>query len=357
MEQLLRAAERSIALLLRCQPKNAQAEQARLTALVEAARFERPKFVYADSPDLAGLRAELQRAAQVLGKRGPLERLYAERANELTLEAELAESIGRPEFRALAAQRFAPLDATSADGAHADARRYVELAQEEPSAPLLRSDDARHPHSLWNRMQRRIGECRLPFRTEVRAMAAAAATGDRVVYVAEGRWLSATDTDRIVEHEVMGHAFPRERAAREPLGLFAVGSARGSDEQEGYALLREVKGGFFDARRKRELGLRHLAALSVQAGADWTDTVRLLRDCSMDARGAVAVASRVHRGGGLAREVSYLPALHRVSAAVDADPRTLDWLGRGRLSLEAIATLRLSAALPQRTRSELVSVG
>jgi hypothetical protein len=55
---------------------------------------------------------------------------------------------------------------------------------------------------------------------------------------------------------------------------------------------------------------------------------------------AVAIASRAHRAGGLAREFVYLPALERVSAAAREDSTVLDWLGRGRLDLQAIGVLR-----------------
>jgi hypothetical protein len=192
-------------------------------------------------------------------------------------------------------------------------------------------------------MQLEVGRLRLPFRVELCTMSAAAATGDGVILIARGRKLSVRAIERIVAHEVLGHAMPRYRASREREPLFGVGSARGNDEQEGYALYLEWQGGHLDAVRKRELGLRHLAALSVHERADWVETTRLLLSLSATNTEAVAIASRAHRAGGLAREFVYLPALARVQAAASDDPGVVEWLGRGRLDLQAITLLQQRA--------------
>jgi hypothetical protein len=55
---------------------------------------------------------------------------------------------------------------------------------------------------------------------------------------------------------------------------------------------------------------------------------------------ALALAARAHRGGGLAREVVYLPALCRVANALTADPSLETWLEHGRVSVEAAHELR-----------------
>jgi hypothetical protein len=190
-------------------------------------------------------------------------------------------------------------------------------------------------------MCRAVGQLRLPVRVTLSdALIAAAATGENLIVVARDRMLSANDTRRIVLHETLGHALPRHRASLEDLGLFAAGSAFGNDEQEGYALFLETRGGVMDAARRRELSLRHVAALAVHAGANWIETTARLIADGAELHGAAMIASRVHRAGGLAREVVYLPALCRVNRAIGQEPVVEDWLGRGRLSLEAIACLR-----------------
>jgi hypothetical protein len=134
---------------------------------------------------------------------------------------------------------------------------------------------------------------------------------------------------------VEGHALPRARARGETLGLFRLGTRGGSDDEEGRALLCEDRSALFGPVRKREVGLRHLAALSVRDGASWVETVRMLSALGAPLRAAVTIASRVHRGGGLARELVYLPALSRVRRGLETSPDLERWLERGRVSLAA----------------------
>jgi hypothetical protein len=95
-----------------------------------------------------------------------------------------------------------------------------------------------------------------------------------------------------------------------------------------------------DAARRRDLAMRDLAGLAVGAGADWVETVRVLVDHGVAPRRAVTVCARVHRGGGLAREIVYLPAYHRVRTAFEQEPALETWLERGRISVAAARTLR-----------------
>ena len=124
-----------------------------------------------------------------------------------------------------------------------------------------------------------------------------------------------------------------------PLWTFAIGTARGTHDQEGRALWLERDAGFLDYGRRRELALRRLAARAVEARADFVATVRLL--CARGAALALAlrVAARVHRGGGLGREAVYVPALLRVEDAMARD-RGMDGVMRvGRVSVESVGVL------------------
>ena len=116
-------------------------------------------------------------------------------------------------------------------------------------------------------------------------------------------------------------------------GLFRVGSAGGPDEEEGRALLIERRMDLMDVGRKRQLGLRHLAALSVHAGASWVETARAL--CALGARvpESVDITSRSHRGGGLGREAVYLESFLRLAAEFSEDPASEKALERGRVSV------------------------
>lgn len=338
-DRVLREAERAITLLTRCRPRNASAALANAISAWKAGQPTEPPFEYRPAPDLASTRRHLAELMERLPA-DVLSGLYVARAMELDLECRMAEAVGTQELPRLAAQRYWIGDTRTTERATQLALGWAEL-QVESTAPLTLSGDTTLPDSLYNSLGRAIGEQKLPFVVRLSdELTASAATGDGVIWVAPDRLLSDNDVRRIVAHEVLGHALPRVRARQRQLGFFATGSARGDDEQEGYALLLEQELGLMDSRRQRELGLRHLAATRLRAGASWVDTVRSLVDHGAPLELAANVAARAHRGGGLGREIVYLPAWLRVGAALEHEPGLRDVLGSGRLSLEAARLLR-----------------
>lgn len=325
-------------------PRNHRAELARLEAELEAGQSPVPRFQHLPPRhDLAGLRHALDELAAGLDAEGPLGRIYAERARELELEAAICSSVGSGELPTLARRRFA----APPDLLH-DATEMAEAwLAEELSAPAdgdgeaLRSDDASDPRSLVSALMAEVSRRSLPFRVITSPhLSALAATGDGVLIVASDRSVTEQDVRRTVLHEIEGHAEPATRAAASPLGIFALGTARGSDDQEGRALCLEAEGGFQTPLRRRELALRHLAALSVWDGATFADTAQVLLARGAPASDAARIAARVHRGGGLARESVYLPALLCVERARAADARLDRVLAAGRVSVEAAEVLR-----------------
>ena len=322
-------------------PRNLREELARIERAFAIDGAAEPRFVYEPLRPSADLRGALDALAAALDARGDLGAIYAARARELGDDAALCDAAGTPDLWAAARRRFARRDAFDDD-----ADREASTWLDEPSPPAereerVRSDDDRSPRSLVSRMREEIGKRRLPFRVIVRDnLASLAATGDAHVQVIAGRALPARDVERTVLHELEGHAEPRARAAKADLGIFSLGTARGVDDQEGRALSIERAHGFLDHGRRCEIAWRHIAARSVEAGADFVATVRLLlaRRAPLDV--AVRVGARVHGGGGLAREAVYLRALLRVEAALGRDP-TLDLgLREGRVSIDAAPVLR-----------------
>jgi hypothetical protein len=195
-------------------------------------------------------------------------------------------------------------------------------------------------------MEEAVSRLRLPFSVVVQPqLAALAATGDRQIYVAAGRMLTREDVERTVLHEIEAHAIPRGRAAHAKLGIFQVGTARGVDDQEGFALLLEERHGFLKALRKRELGTRHVASVAMVNGADFAEVSRLLHDdYGLDWTRAVVTAERAFRGsngktGGLGRERVYLEAFGRVRAHLATKPEDEAVLSAGQVSIEAIPAL------------------
>lgn len=340
LERILTQAERAVALLDRCRATNARSERERVLLDWRAGRRSAPELVYPDIPDLGEVRASLESIAETCALAGGWGRLYAERALELACEAAAVERIGRSDFRQRAAERY-PVD-RGPDGAQCEAlaRSWCREAPPPDLSNAVQSDDERDPDSLISALRRAVGLERLPFRVVASAeLPCAAATGDGILLVRMGILLRPQDVRRIVLHEIEAHALPRTRARGERLGLYRIGTARGSDDEEGRALLLEERAGLLDAHRRAELGRRHLAALSVRQGADWVETVELLLELGTELAPALDLASRAHRGGGLGREVVYLTAFLRVRRAVSRDPGVESWMRRGRIAVDAIPAL------------------
>jgi hypothetical protein len=321
-------------------PANLREELLRLERAWAAEGATAPRFSYEAVPGCAGMREALDELAADLEARGDLGAIYAARARELADDAALCEEAGKPSLWAAARRRYARRDRFD-DEADATAERWLDEpapAAEEPD--MVQSDDEHAPGSLVSRMREEIGKRRLPLRVVVKEnIASLAATGDGFVQVVAGRRLARRDVERTVLHEIDGHAEPRVLASAVPLGIFAVGTARGADDQEGRALWLERAKGYLDHGRRREIALRHVAARSVEARAEFPDTVRLLRGRGAPLDAALRVSARVHRGGGLAREAVYLPALLRVEAAREKDPSIDRVLRVGRVSVDAAPAL------------------
>jgi hypothetical protein len=359
----LAVANKQIKLIRAVSPVDADAELFALEAAAARGEIRAPRFRYDPPPVPAELCRALEKIARFVEAQGPLGAVYAARALELGLEASMIAAVGTPRLGQLAALRFAETTpADKEDGAQADrlAEKWTAAAAEGAARePEHTTSDAVDPESLVSLMAAEVGRLRLPMRIIVEpGLASLAATGDGVIFVAENRRATAADAARTVHHEICGHALPRCSALGEPLGIFAVGTARGLDDQEGRALLCERRAGHFDARRKRELGLRHLAARAVFAGADWAEIVRLLLQRGASVTTSIRIAARVTRGGaagtfagasgasegGLAREIVYLPAMLRIERAMrapggDALERVM---ARGRIAAQVAAVVAMS---------------
>ena len=272
---------------------------------------------------------------------GRLGALYAGRARELALESAVCEHAGRPGFWEAARRRYSTRDAFDGDADGLAAGWLAEApALPPPAVDLVMSDDDRDPRSLVARLRAEVGARKLAVRVVVlRDLASIAATGEGVIQVVAGRPLSTRDVERTVLHEIEGHAIPRARGAVAPLGLFAVGTARGGDDQEGRALHLERAAGFLDGPRRRELALRHVAARAVERAADFVETARLLLAHGPPIGDALRIAARAHRGGGLGREAVYLPALLRVEDAIARAPAIEAVLSMGRVAVDAASDL------------------
>lgn len=345
---LLSIASRQIQLLGCASPVNFGAELGRITTCWRTGDEVEPAFAYGLGPQFdLGLPLALDDAARELDGGGVVARLYAGRARELALEAQLCVLRGDVAVPALAARRYA-VDVSIAELADTVAREWLtsELADPETVADVI-SDDLSDPRSLVRRMREVVGERRLPLKVVIaRSLAPLAAIGDGTVQIAPSRLMRVEDVERTVLHEIDGHAVPAIRAERASIGLFAIGTARGSDTQEGWAIRLEQRAGYLGPLRKRELGLRHLAARDVHRGRSFGDVVRrLTSELGAPLEPTLRVVARAFRGGGLGRESAYLPAFIEVEAALSSEPEIEQWLASGRVSVAAARSLAQHPAL------------
>lgn len=333
-------AEQQIRLIDRVAPLNLVAERERLLAALGRGEPLELRFRYGNAPDLSRLRSDLTRLAEHLAGGDDLAALYGARAAELEREAATVEAVGRTDFRRLARLRFAVEPEADVEAVDELVRSWLRLEPAEPSGELVDSADATHPRSLLSLLRARIGASGLGIRVELRpSLPTVAAAGRDIVLVRPGVRLSLARAQRIARHELEGHVFPRMAAARETLGIFRAGASRSAEHEEGRALLIEERAGLLNDERRRELALRHVAACAVRDGASLVDVVSDLARRGAAGASALEIALRAFRGGGLAREVVYLPAYLRVKAAFAEAPALEGFFERGRVAVAAAQTL------------------
>lgn len=349
-DRLYAEAFRSVRVLAAVTPRNAPQERARLIEAWSSGDEAAPRWSYVRT-DHAALIHALEMGVKRLAEEDDtaLGRVYADRGRELIVEAKIAEAPGTPELAALAHERYRVDDAwLTAAKEIADKWLTDRPTGQFPvvDKTVSYSSDGAEPESLLNRMREAVGRLHLPFQVMTHpSLASLAATGDRTIYVATGRQVTDQDIRRTVVHEIEAHARPRERASKLALRLFQVGSARGTDEQEGFALVLEERHGFLKWQRRREIAARHRTVLAMLEGATFVDAMRvLLRQYGFAPSEAVPVCERAFRGShgespGVGRERVYLPSFLRVRDWLANHPTDEAVLASGQVSVDAIAAL------------------
>jgi uncharacterized protein (TIGR02421 family) len=119
--------------------------------------------------------------------------------------------------------------------------------------------------------------------------------------------------EALLQHEVGTHVLTYYNGLAQPLQQFATGLAHYDELQEGLAVTAEYLVGGLDANRMRVLAARVLAVHSVETGANFLETFRLLtRDHGFGDGTAFDIAERVHASGGFTRDVIYLRGVVRL---------------------------------------------
>jgi uncharacterized protein (TIGR02421 family) len=125
--------------------------------------------------------------------------------------------------------------------------------------------------------------------------------------------LHPSRVEALLHHEVGTHVLTYYNGLAQPLTQFATGLAHYDELQEGLAVTTEYLAGGLDASRMRTLAARVLAVHSVESGADYMETFRMLtREYGFYEGTAFDIAERVHASGGFTRDVIYLRGVVRL---------------------------------------------
>lgn len=122
--------------------------------------------------------------------------------------------------------------------------------------------------------------------------------------------LSDERIEAVLHHEIGTHILTYYNGLRQPLSQFHAGMPSYEATQEGLAVLSEHLCGGLNQERLRLLAARVVAVDSLIRGADFLETFRVLSgEHDFGCRVAYTTAMRVHRGGGLTKDVVYLRGL------------------------------------------------
>lgn len=152
------------------------------------------------------------------------------------------------------------------------------------------------------------------------------------LYIGAELALHPRRVDALIHHEVGTHVVTWYNGGVQPLQQLRSGLAGYDELQEGLAVFSEYLAGALDARRMRVLAARVVAAHTIERGAEFMDTFRLLRRrWGFGAGSAFDIAGRVHESGGFTRDLIYLRGLLRlveyVRAGGDLEPLFVGKIG------------------------------
>ncbi len=342
----LLAVESRVAFLSRMSPSNFEEEVSRLTIEFRQSRPAFPQFTYSCEVSHNPVLEEATRALLDLGRAlhenklfdslqwgEELRQILIERTGELLLEVRLIQARGSSKVPLLSKERYS-FGANELSVAYGVAQRWFEEGLKQQGLPSSESQV-----SLVSALRKLASSEKLNVRIVETTMSAVAAIGGETFYVRRGARVSRGEVLRIWNHEIYAHFLPRTLSKNAPIPL-AIGTRSCSEDEEGRAILLEERGGWLATSRKMELSIRHQLAESVResTASSLEKTLQLIQR-GADLKLVVRTFARVSRGGGLAREIAYLPGYLRVDKALRFHPEWEDWMRCGRVSISAATTL------------------
>ncbi len=322
-------------LLLLCTPVNAEKAWDRFRRKDFA---EIPKFRYRPLPlDPVLLKRRLYSIPVERIEDPQLERMFRQKQFELDEQITLLQNRETPTFRAHSAGLYGPVDSKLLGLARRILKRH-----KAPQGKSARTGGVLKPQE-FARMARK--ELRAYKRVHSAVSTKVEVRDDLPsgLMVSSGRLLMGAGSripkgraDALLQHEVGTHVVTWYNGRAQPLQLLASGLAGYEELQEGAAVLAEYLVGGLNAARLRLLAARVLAARSVLEGQDFIETFRLLHEThGFEPRPAFNATMRVHRAGGLTKDIIYLRGLQAVLEYI-AGGGDFEILLTGKVALEHV---------------------
>ncbi len=264
-----------------------------------------------------------------------LHHLFAEKRDELDRQITMLGDRGTPRFLPGSLQVFGADDGALRALAHGILARIPPPAATAEAAPLL---DAA---AFAARAERELDHYRtafpeLPAGVQVRADVTGLIASRGQLLVGEDAAVPEDRVDATLQHEIGTHILTYYNGVEQPFQQFHAGMPGYEELQEGIAVLAEYLVGGLSPRRLRQLAGRVLAVHGLTAGAGFVDTYRSLTgEHGFAPATAYTTAMRVHRGGGLTKDVVYLRGLARLLAHL-GDGGALEDLLLGKLALHHV---------------------
>lgn len=257
-----------------------------------------------------------------------LETLFSEKRRELDRQLTMIGARNTPAFRPASMLQYGTVEPELI----ADAQSILDatVGRRQPHGPMIgASEVAKGARSLIARYRRK--DERFTAEVEIRDDLAAGlmVSGGKLMISSHTR-MARRRLDALLAHEVSVHLLTWFNGSTQGLSIFRTGLAQYEGVQEGLGVFAEWATGGLTFTRARLLAGRVVAVDAMLRGAGFVDCFDLLaRDQGFRPATAFAIAARVYRSGGFAKDAIYLRGFKAVIEAV-ARGAELDpfWLGK-----------------------------
>lgn len=305
-------------------------------------RFERePAFIYRPVPvDPATLKRRLYAIPLERVEDPTLYQIFRQKQDELDRQITMLCDLGTPRFlysglqlygrvgSGLASladkilEKIPPRTRDGAGGGRLDANAFADLAR----AEVARYREQWPEFTAGVEVRRDLGSGLL-------------VTGGSLL-VGSGARIPIRRAEALIHHEIGTHALTWYNGMAQPLRLLGSGLAGYEALQEGLAVLAEYMAGGLSRSRLRLLAARVLAVRQMVSGASFVENYRSIHGGEkIEQRTAFSLVMRVHRGGGLSKDVIYLRGLADLLEYL-ADGGELKPLYIGKIAAEHIPVIK-----------------